>query len=210
MHAQNQMKPEEHPEQPEDVTEEAMEEEALAAAEEAADAAIGEAEQAGQDDAAAVIAELKDQLLRAVAETENVRKRAQRDVEESGKYAITGFARDLGNVIENLQRASESIGEEAREANPQLKSLGEGVDMTLRELLSAFEKHGIVRIEPLGQKFDHNFHQAVTQIEDPTVEPGTVLQVMQAGYVIHNRLLRPAMVGVSKQGEAKSQLDTQA
>lgn len=155
-------------------------------------------------------ATLKDQLLRAVAETDNVRKRAQRDQEESSKYAITAFARDLVSVLENLKRASASIPPEAREQNPQLKTLAEGVDLTLKELVSVFEKYGIRRIDPLGEKFDHNLHQAVTQIENSAVPPGHVAQVLQAGYVMHDRLLRPAMVGVAKQSDQAAKVDTQA
>ena len=158
----------------------------------------------------AQIFELKDQLMRALAETENVRKRSQRDLEETNKYAITGFARNLVSVLENLQRAVGFVKPEAREGNEQLNNLMDGVEMTLRELLSVFERFGIRRIEPVGEKFDHNFHQAMVQIEDANVEPGTVLQVMQAGYVIHDRLLQPALVAVSKRGEAPAQLDTKA
>lgn len=151
---------------------------------------------------------LRDQWLRAVAEMENLRKRAQRDVEETGKYAVSGFARDLVGVVENLQRALDSIPE--GEQNPQLQSFRQGVEMTLKELLGAFERNGIVRVDPIGQKFDHNLHQAVAQVEAPDTEPGTVMQVMQAGYVIHGRLLRPAMVAVAKQGAAAKMVDTTA
>ncbi len=156
------------------------------------------------------IAELKDQLIRALAENENIRKRAQRDLEESNKYAITGFARQMISVLENLQRATSSISEDMRAENEQVKNLALGVEMTLRELLTAFERFGITRIEPIGEKFDHNLHQAVIQIDDPVAEPGTVLQVLQAGYTIHDRLLQPAMVGVAKRGETPNQVDTQA
>lgn len=155
-------------------------------------------------------AKLKDQWVRAVAETDNVRKRAQRDLEESSKYAITAFARDLVSVLENLKRASENITVEQRKDNPLLKVLSEGVDLTLQELLGTFEKYGIKRLDPLNQKFDHNFHQAVVQVERPDLPTGTIIQVVQAGYVIHDRLLRPAMVAVSKQGEPPKQVDTSA
>jgi molecular chaperone GrpE len=158
----------------------------------------------------AEIASLKDKLLRAVAETDNVRKRAQRDVEETSKYAVTPLAKDLVNVCENLNRALECIPADQRDANPLLKSLGDGVEMTLKELLAIFQRNGIRRIEPLGEKFDHNFHQAVMQVQSPDHEAGTVVQVLQAGYVIHDRLLRPAMVGVAKQGEAPKKVDTSA
>ena len=155
-------------------------------------------------------AKIKDQALRALAEAENTRKRAQRDIEEGSKYAVTRFATDLVGVIENLQRASQSIPEEAREGNEMLKNLGGGVDMVMREMLGIFERNGIRRIDPLGEKFDHNFHQAVIQIENPDVPVGTILQVLQAGYIIHDRLLKPAMVSVSKQGDLKKQADIKA
>lgn len=156
------------------------------------------------------ITTLKDQVLRAAAEVENTRKRAQRDQEETAKYSVTGFARDLVSVAENLQRAAESIPAEARADNPLLKTLAEGVDLTLRELLNIFERNGIRRVHPLGEKFDHNTHQAVAQIETPDTAPGMVVQVLQAGYVIHDRLLRPAMVAVSKQGETPKAVDQTA
>lgn len=157
----------------------------------------------------AKLAEAKDQTLRAMAETENVRRRAQRDVEETSKYAVTGLARDLLTVAENLYLALGAIPEDAREEEGLLKTLADGVDMTLRDLLSTFERQGIKRIDPLGEKFDHNRHQAVSQIEDPVAEPNTVIHVMQAGYVIGDRLLRPAMVVVSKQGDASQKVNTQ-
>ena len=154
---------------------------------------------------------LKDQLLRSIAETENLRKRFQRDQEDTSKYAVTGFARDLVNVIENLHRASATIPENMRASNETLKTIGDGVDMTMRELLGVMEKHGIRRIDPTGLKFDHNFHQAIAQVEKADVPPGMVVQVVQAGYVIHDRLLRPAMVAVSKAAEPPVQhVDTQA
>lgn len=142
---------------------------------------------------------LRDQWVRAVAEADNIRKRAQREQEDTSRYAITSFARDMVNVLENLKRASESLPPQSREGNDLLKNLGEGVDLTLQELLSIFERYGIQRIDPLKQKFDHNLHQAVVQVETNEAPPGTVVQVVQAGYIIHGRLLRPAMVAVSKQ-----------
>lgn len=157
----------------------------------------------------AKLAEAKDQTLRAMAETENVRRRAQRDVEETGKYAVTGFARDLLTVSENLYLALGSIPKDAREEEGLLKTLADGVDMTLRDLLSTLEKHGIKRIDPMGEKFDHHKHQAVSQIEDPSKEPNTVIHVMQAGYTLGDRLLRPAMVVVSKQGDVEQKVNTQ-
>ncbi len=157
------------------------------------------------------LAKMRDQWLRAVAETENIRKRAQRDVEETGKYAVSGFARDLVNVVENLQRARDSITPEAAKQDSMLANMREGVEMTLRELLNTFERNGIRRIDPLGQKFDHNFHQAVAQVPAPDAAPGTVVQVMQAGYTIHDRLLRPAMVAVAQaQSDMPKTVDTVA
>ena len=153
---------------------------------------------------------LRDQLLRAAAETENVRKRAERDRAESSKYAVSGFARDMVSVLENLKRASDSVPEAARADNELLKTIGEGVDLTLQELLSIFERYQIKRIDPMDQKFDHNFHQAVAQIERHDIPAGIVVQVIQAGYTIHDRLLRPAMVAVSKEGEAPKPVDTTA
>lgn len=175
-----------------------------------AEAGANDALESLKADYDAKLADMKDQLLRAVAETENVRRRAARDVEETGKYAMSGFARDMITVAENMFLALNNISEEARKEEGLLKTLSDGVDMTLRELLNAFEKHGIKRIDPLGEKFDHNRHQAVSQVEDTQKEPNTVLHVMQAGYIIGDRLLRPAMVVVSKQGKPEQKVDTQA
>lgn len=145
----------------------------------------------------AELATLKDQALRALAETENTRRRSERELADMSKYAVTGFARDLVGVLENLQRALDAIPAELKETQPAVANLAVGVDMTLKELLSVFARHGIKRIDPMGQKFDHNFHQAVAQVDAPDAVPGNVVQVMQAGYVIHDRLLRPAMVAVA-------------
>lgn len=155
-------------------------------------------------------AKYKDQWIRAVAEMENLRKRAERDQQETSKYAISGFARDMVSVLENLIRARDSVPAEKREGNELLGTLCEGVELTLQELLQIFERHGIRRITPLNEKFDHNFHQAVVQVERDDVPAGTVIQVVQSGYIIGDRLLRPAMVAVSKQGEAAKKVDTTA
>ncbi len=155
------------------------------------------------------IAGLKDQALRAMAEVENTRRRNERELNDMSKYAVTGFARDMVSVVENLQRAVESVPAELKQAQPAVANLAMGVEMTLQELLKIFERHGIKRLDPMGQKFDHNYHQAVAQVDTPDAEPGMVVQVLQAGYVIHDRLLRPAMVGVAAGGTAK-QVDTQA
>jgi molecular chaperone GrpE len=147
----------------------------------------------------AELAEQKDRLLRALAETENVRRRAQREREDASKYAVTGFAKDLLSAADNLRRALESLPEgEVRDE--RTRSLLDGVAATERELLSVFERHGIRRIDPQGEPFDHNFHQAIFEAERPDQPSGTVVEVLQPGYVLHDRLLRPAMVGVAKGG----------
>ena len=145
--------------------------------------------------------ELRDRVLRVMAEMENLRRRADREKEESRKYAVTSFARDILAVADNMSRALQSMGDEGAEgADQTVKNLIEGVKMTERELLNVFERHGIKRIEPEGEKFDPNFHQAMFEAENPDVPSGTVIQVAQPGYVIGDRVLRPAMVGVSKGG----------
>ncbi len=141
----------------------------------------------------------KNKCLRAIADADNTRKRAERDIAETQKYAVSQFAHDLVNVAETLQRALSSVDEDARaKADPLLATVHAGVEMTLKELLTVFERFGIRRIDPLGEKFDHNLHQAIAQIAAPNASPGEVVQVVQAGYTIHERLLRPAMVAVAK------------
>lgn len=197
----------EQPQMNDEVTPEATMNDAVA--NENAEAAIA-ALQALVEQKEAEIAVMKDQALRALAEAENTRRRAERDVQESSKYAVTGFARDLVGVLENLQRALGSISETLKQEQPAVANLATGVEMTLNELMHAFEKQQIKRIDPMGQKFDHNLHQAVAQVAAPDAEEGTVVQVLQAGYTIHDRLLRPAMVGVAMKGEAAKQVDTKA
>jgi molecular chaperone GrpE len=156
---------------------------------------------AGEDQMAALAAEnadLKDQLLRAVAETENVRNRARRDREESLKYASTALVRDLLGVVDNLQRALSSIPESAAEENEQLKTLMTGVKMTEQELLTVFERHHIKVLDPLDEAFNPHQHEAMFEVPDASKPAGTVLQVLQSGYQLHDRLLRPARVGVAK------------
>jgi molecular chaperone GrpE len=145
------------------------------------------------------LAEAKDRLLRALAETENTRRRAQREREDLQKYAITGFARDLLSPVDNLRRALDSMPE-AEIQDAKVRSLLDGVAATERELLSALERHGVRRIEPKGEKFDHNLHQAIFEADNSDQPAGTVVEVLQPGYVLHDRLLRPAMVGVAKGG----------
>lgn len=162
----------------------------------------------------AEVLKVKDQWLRSVAELENVRKRAERDQAETRKYAVTEFARDLAGVSENMYRALDSMTPEVLESedNKVLNTLHAGVEMTRSELLRVFEKHGITRIIPArGDVFDHNLHQAVSQMEDAELEAGKVVQVIQSGYSIQDRLLQPAMVVVSKSGGgAPPKVDTTA
>jgi molecular chaperone GrpE len=150
------------------------------------------------------LAEYKDRLLRALAETENVRRRAQRDREDASKYAIAGFAKDLLSAADNLGRALESLPE-AQAKDERTRSLIAGVAATERELLGVFERHGIKRIDPKGECFDHNLHQAIFETERPDQPSGSVVEVLQPGYVLHDRLLRPAMVGVAKGGPKPSE-----
>jgi molecular chaperone GrpE len=147
------------------------------------------------------LTEYKDRALRAMAEVENVRRRAQREAEDSKKYAVSSFARDLLNVADNLRRALTSV-DPAKVQDDVLKNLLAGVEATERELLAVFERNGVRRVDPKGQKFDHNLHQAIFEAENTGQPPGTVTEVLQTGYTLHDRLLRPAMVGVAK-GELK-------
>lgn len=151
-----------------------------------------------EEDPQAEVKALKDQLLRTMAEFENYRKRAEREREEMAKFAITGFGRDLLTVSDNLRRALESAPLDHEKPEELLKTLVEGVEITEKELLTTFKKHGIEKIEPLGQPFDHHLHQAMFEQEDPDQPKGTVVHVMQPGYSLNGRLLRPALVGVAK------------
>lgn len=156
------------------------------------------APEATADKAPDEAAQVRDQLLRAMAETENLRRRSQREIEDTAKYAIAKFAKDVLGVADNLRRALDAVPMDAAEGDPALKALVDGVGLTERELLGAMERHGIKAVQPLGQKFDANRHQAMFEAESPDKEPGTVIQVLQPGYVIGDRLLRPALVGVAK------------
>jgi molecular chaperone GrpE len=174
-------------------------------AEDQENGAVAEPEAANENNPVAVleaqVAELRDKFLRAVAETENVRKRAEREVADERVYGITGFARDILAVADNLTRTLDAVGADARSAaDGSLKALLEGVELTDRELQKALAKNGIRRIDPQGEKFDPNFHQAVFEVPDANVPAGMVAQVIQPGYAVGNRVLRPAMVGVSKCG----------
>ncbi len=141
---------------------------------------------------------VKDQLLRAVAEAENGRRRAERERDDARRYGATGLARDVLQISDNLRRALELVPADARKASEVLDALMVGLEATEREVLAAFEKNGIKKVMPLGEKFDYNLHQAMFEAENTGKPAGTVVQVMQPGYVLHDRLLRPAMVGVAK------------
>jgi molecular chaperone GrpE len=146
-------------------------------------------------------AEARDKMLRTLAEMENLRKRTAKEVADARIYGITGFARDVLDIADNLQRALDAVPAETREsADPILKALIEGVELTERSLLNALEKNGVKRFDPSGEKFDPNFQQAMYEVPDASVPPGTVIQVVQAGYMIGDRVLRPALVAVSKGG----------
>jgi molecular chaperone GrpE len=146
-------------------------------------------------------AELKDRLLRTLAEMENLRRRTEREVADARTYGVTNFARDILAVADNMERALKALDDEIREkADAGVKALLDGVELTERELIKAMEKHGVKKLEPQGQKFDPNLHQAMFEIPDDSVPAGTVVQIMQPGYTIGERVLRPALVGVSKGG----------
>jgi len=154
-----------------------------------------------QPDPAAVAAELKDKLLRTLAEMENLRKRTEREIAESRLYGVANFARDVLGVADNMRRALEAVAPELRNsAQAAVKALIDGVELTERELQKALEKNGLRQFSPQGEKFDPNRHQAMFEVPDATVPAGSVVQVVQPGYMIGDRVLRPALVGVSKGG----------
>ena len=152
------------------------------------------------------IQDLKDQRLRAAAELENFRKRAEKDQADALKYGISNFAKEIINIKDNVERAQSSISEDVR-SNDAVKSIVEGLDMIAQSAVATFEKIGIKKIESLNEKFDHNLHQAMMEIENDEVEPGTIVQELISGYTLHDRLLRPAMVGVSKKTQQNQQSD---
>ena len=143
------------------------------------------------------ISDLKDQRLRAIAELENFRKRAEKDQSDALKYGIANFAKEIINIKDNIERAQSSISDEVK-TNEAVKSVVEGLDLIAQATVSTFEKIGIKKVESINQKFDHNLHQAMMEIEKDEIEPGTIVQEILPGYTLHDRLLRPAMVGVSK------------
>jgi molecular chaperone GrpE len=146
-------------------------------------------------------AEARDKMLRTLAEMENLRKRTSREVADARIYGITGFARDILDIADNLQRALDAVPAETKTtADPALKAFIEGVELTERSLLNTLEKNGVKKFDPSGEKFNPNFQQAMYEVPDTSVPQGTVVQVVQAGFMIGERVLRPALVGVSKGG----------
>ena len=153
-------------------------------------------------------AQLKDKVLRTLAEMENLRRRTEKEIADARVYATTNFARDMLNVADNVRRALESVpAEAAATAEGALKALMEGIDLTERDLLKTLERHGIRKLEPRGEKFDPNLHQAMFEVPDPSLPNGTVREVIQAGFVIGDRVLRPALVGVAKGGAKPAPVD---
>lgn len=153
-------------------------------------------------------ADLKDRALRVMAEMENLRRRTEKELKDTRQYAMAGFARDMLTVSDNLRRAIEAVPEDVREnADAGMAGLLEGVEMTERELLNQLEKNGVKKLDPAGQKFDPNFHQAMFEVPNTEVPNNTVVQVVQAGYQIGERVLRPAMVGVSRGGPKEAPAD---
>lgn len=161
-----------------------------------------------KDAHAAELASAKEQLLRAMAEVENVRRRGQKEREDATRYAVSGFAKDMLDVADNLRRALEAMAKV--EASEALTALIGGVEATERQLLAAFDRHGIKKINPIGEAFDPNFHRAMMEVEDPKHSAGSVVQVLQPGYVIFDRLLREALVAVSKAAPEAPKVDTTA
>ena len=143
------------------------------------------------------ISDLKDQRLRAIAELENYRKRAEKDQSDALKYGVTNFAKEIINIRDNIERAQSSISDEVK-TNEAVKSVVEGLDLIAQATVATFEKIGIKKVDSINQKFDHNLHQAMLEIEKDELEPGIIVQELLPGYTLHDRLLRPAMVGVSK------------
>ncbi|AVM75914.1 nucleotide exchange factor GrpE [Magnetospirillum gryphiswaldense] len=161
----------------------------------------------------AEVAKLKSEVLYARADTENVRRRLEQQAEDRGKFAVSNFAKDVLSVADNLRRALDAVPPTAREGNDIANTLTVGVELTEREMLAALERYGIRQIQALGQRFDPNLHQAMMEMEDASQPEGTVVMVMQQGYQLHERLLRPALVAVAKGGPKTppgEQVDTSA
>ena len=149
------------------------------------------------------VIDLKDQLMRSLADGENLRKRTLKEVEHAKKYSHITFVRDLVSSVDNLQRALESVPDDNSQLSEPIKNLIIGLDIVEKEIITTFEKHNLKQIQPLGEKFDYNFHQAMFEVPTNDTEPGVVVEVSQKGYLLHDRLVRPAMVGISKKIEDK-------
>ena len=149
------------------------------------------------------VIDLKDQLMRSLADGENLRKRTLKEVEHAKKYSHITFVRDLVSSVDNLQRALESVPDDNSQLSEPIKNLIIGLDIVEKEIITTFEKHNLKQIQPLGEKFDYNFHQAMFEVPTNDTEPGIVVEVSQKGYLLHDRLVRPAMVGISKKIEDK-------
>jgi molecular chaperone GrpE len=154
-------------------------------------------------------AELKDKVLRTLAEMENLRRRTEREVADARIYGIASFARDVLGIADNMQRALDAAAQElGGSTDPGVKTLLEGVELTERELLKTLEKNGVKRFDPQGEKFDPNLHQAMYEVPDDSVPSGMVMQVIQPGYMIGERMLRPALVAVSKGGSKPATVES--
>ncbi len=162
------------------------------------------------DELKAEIADLRDRHLRTIAEMENFRRRAEREKSEGMKYAVSEFARDAVTIGDNLRRAIEAVQKEPLDQNPALKTLLEGMEVTERELIKVFERHGVTRFDPLGEKFDPHHHEAMIKVDVPNVPADIIVQVLQAGYKLNDRILRPAAVIVAKGGTPAKQERSQA
>ncbi|MDC0549722.1 nucleotide exchange factor GrpE [Alphaproteobacteria bacterium] len=145
--------------------------------------------------------ELKDQLMRTLAESENLRKRTIKDVDQAKKYSHISFVRDLLSSVDNFKRALDSLPEDKADLPEPIKNLIIGLEIVEKEINSTFEKHNLKQISPLGEKFDYNFHQAMFEVPTNDTDPGIVIEVSQVGYLLYDRLVRPAMVGISKKIE---------
>ena len=150
------------------------------------------------------IKELKDQILRTLAESENLRKRTIKEIADAKKYSHISFIRDLVSSVDNLQRALEAVPDDKSQLSEPIKNLVIGLEIVEKEILNTFEKHSLKQINPLGEKFDYNLHQAMFEVPTNEKEPGYVVEVSQKGYLLHDRLVRPAMVGISKKSEEKT------
>ena len=155
----------------------------------------------------AQISDLKDQLLRTMAESENIRKRTLKEVEQAKKYSHISFVRDLVSSVDNLKRALDSVPDDKNDLPEPIKNLILGLEIVEKEIVTTLERHNIKQISPLGEKFDYNFHQAMFEVPTNNSEPGVVVEVSQNGYLLYERLVRPAMVGISKKIEQNDDKD---